>query len=90
MPFERDGDDHGNKRDRDQDITNAETPNAILRRLVAHLRGVAVSLDTAVPLLETLTGSDREYLIEALAHEADELRDAAADLGPALRTAYRK
>jgi hypothetical protein len=76
--------------DNDDDITKAETPTAILRKIVAHLRGVAISLDTAVPLLETLEGSDREYLVEALANEADELRDAAADLGPALRTLYRK
>jgi hypothetical protein len=78
-----------NTGEHDADITAVETPNAILRRLVGHLRGVAVSLDKAIPLLETLGGSEREYLAFALADEADELVDAAKDLAPALRTIGR-
>lgn len=82
MPF--------NNGESDADITAVETPNAILRRLVGHLRGVAVSLDKATPLLETLRGAEREYLAFALADEADELCEAAKDLAPALRTLGRE
>lgn len=74
----------------DDDITAAETPGAILQRLAEHLVGVAISLRKAIPLLDTLEGSDRAYLVDALANEADELRDAAGDLGPALRSTYSR
>lgn len=77
-----------NNGEHDDDATVVETPGAILVRLTEHLAAVGDSLRTAVRLLDTLEGSDREYLVEALANEADELRDAAADLGPALRAAY--
>ena len=77
-----------NNGEHDEDITAAETPGAILIRIADHMHGVALSLRKAIPLLDQIDGSDRAYLIEALYHEANELRDAAADLGPALRTAY--
>jgi predicted component of type VI protein secretion system len=78
-----------NPGEHDADITAVESPNAILRRLVGHLRGVAISLGTAIPLLETLRGAELEYLAFALADEADELVDATKDLSPALRTIGR-
>ncbi len=71
--------------DHDVDIPSSETPNAIIRRLVGELRGIAVSLENAVHLLETLRGDQLKDLASALADECDELLAAARNLGPALR-----
>jgi hypothetical protein len=75
--------------DHDDDITAAETPGAIAKRIAEHMRGVATSIDNAVGLLDSLGGSEREYLAFALAAQAEELADAARDLGPALRSLAR-
>ena len=73
----------------DDDLTAAETPGAIIQRIADHMHGVATSLQRAVGALETLRGSEREYLAFALAAQADELSDAARDLAPALRSLAR-
>lgn len=74
--------------DRDDDPTVPTTRQAILAQLVESLRTHVASLGKAIQILDSIEGSDREYLVAALAEECAELSDAARDLGPALRTAY--
>ena len=74
----------------DDDITAVESPNAILRRCVGHLRGVAESLHKAVPRIETLEGAEREWLAFALADECIELGESVRDLESALRILGRE
>jgi hypothetical protein len=70
----------------DADITRAETPRALLLRLTGQMRRAAATVDTAIPLLDTIGDSDLEYLTEALANTCDELRDIAIDAGALLRS----
>lgn len=69
----------------DEDITQAETPAAILERIARHFVGVGASILKALPRLAALSGNEREWLCDALADEAEEIIDAASDLGTALR-----
>jgi len=72
---------------RDDDITKAETPNALFRQLLEHLQGVEESVKKVFPRIERSQGVDK-FLVRSLADQLDELGSAAGDLAAALRIEY--
>lgn len=75
--------------DRDDDTTRPETPRALLDRTVEQFRSAALSISRAVPLLEELGGSEREYFAALLAEDITEFLNAGRDLATYVRSRAR-
>ena len=76
--------------DRDDDPTEPGTPAAIRANAATQFAIGASSIARAVPLLESLRGSEREYFAGRLADDLEEFLDAGRGLVEAIRFAGPK
>jgi len=71
----------------DDDITQAETPDALFRKLLEHFDGVEESITKIFPSIKKSRGLDR-YLTERFCEQLLELARCCEDLSAATEVTY--